>query len=453
MHGKLRHIVLIAFLLSLSLYVPAQNKKADGYMGLWYRYRRLSSGISYAGGMATFSSQHNPIAIYSAAVRKTFFVYCGTSSPDTSNLQVMVSYFDHKTGKVPKPVIVYDKMGVNDPQDNGTISIDSVGYIWIFISGRGRTRPGYIFKSRKPFSIDAFDLMKQGEIVFPQPWWIGNSFLLMQTKVKRGRELYWRTGDGKSWSPEQKLAGMGGHFQVTNVLGNTLFSAFNYCPDGNNDKRTNLYLVKTPDMGKTWLNVSGEIVKTPVEDIQNNSLIHDFKSEKKLVYINDLNFDNQGNPVILAIISPDSQGPAAPPKELTIIHWNENSWKISKICDVPHNQCYGSVYPEDDVWKVFAPSDEGSFRQGPGGEVAMWISNDKGKSWQKAANVTSKSVFNNSYVRRPLNASNRFYAFWSDGDPSRHSECRIYFTNEKGNKVWALPYTMKKEMERPVRIK
>lgn len=450
---RLRHIILSVILLSLCSYVPAQNKRADGYMGLWYRYARPSTGNSYSGGMATFSAQHNPLAIYSSTAKKTFFVYCGTQSPDTSHLQVMVSYFDHKTHRVPKPVIVFDKMGVNDPHDNGTISIDSGGYIWIFISGRGRTRPGYIFKSRMPYSIDSFDLMKEGEIVFPQPWWIsGSSFILMQTKVKRGRELYWRTGDGTNWEPEQKLAGMGGHFQVTNVFGKTLYSVFNYNPEGNNDKRTNLYLVKTSDMGKTWLNVAGEVIKTPLEDVQNNALLYD--SEKKLVYINDLNFDSEGNPVILAILSNDSgQEVGNLTHELSIFQWKDKKLNINKICNVPHNQCIASIYPEKDIWKVLSPYVEDPKKSDSVNEIVLWTSIDKGSSWQKAANVTSKSVFTNSYVRRPLNASDEFYSFWSDGDPLKRSECRIYFTNKKCNKVWALPYNMIKETERPERIK
>jgi hypothetical protein len=275
----------------------------------------------------------------------------------------------------------------------------------------------------------------------------------MQTKVKRGRELYWRTGDGNSWEPEQKLAGMGGHFQVTNVFGKTLYSVFNYNPEGNIDKRTNLYLVKTSDMGKTWLNVAGEVVKTPLEDVQNNALIYDSGKEKKLVYINDLNFDNEGNPVILAIISNDSGQEGILTHELSIFLWKDNTLSINKICSVPHNQCIGAVYPGKEIWKVLSPCVESSDKSDSVHEIVLWTSRDKGSSWQRATDVTSNSIFNNSYVRRPLNASDEFYSFWSDGDHKKRSECRIYFTNEKCNKVWAFPYKMSKEMQRPERIR
>ena len=122
---------------------------------------------------------------------------------------------------VPKPVIVYDKQGVDDPHDNAALSIDSEGFIWVFVSGRGTSRPGLIFRSSKPYAIDSFEMVLQGEMTYPQPWWVpGKGFLYMFTKYTKGRELYWSTSpDGKTWSTDQKLAGFGGHYQVTNMTG------------------------------------------------------------------------------------------------------------------------------------------------------------------------------------------------------------------------------------------
>jgi hypothetical protein len=158
----------------------AQNKKAEGYMGLWYKFGQpYEYGYKFSGGLATYSSQHNPMAQYIAREKKTFFVYSGTSAPDASHLQIMISYYDHRRNKVPRPVIVFDKMGVNDPQDNASLSVDSNGYLWVFISGRGRTRPGYIFRSDSPYSIESFSRIREGEILFPQAWWMKDSSFLM----------------------------------------------------------------------------------------------------------------------------------------------------------------------------------------------------------------------------------------------------------------------------------
>ena len=454
-----RHIILIlaCLLFGFSGELHGQNQRADGYKSLWAKSGPpLEYGFKYSGGMGTFSSQHKPLAIYSAESSKTFFVFSGTSNADESHLQIMVAYYDHKTHKVPKPVVVYDKMGVNDPQDNATISIDSRGYIWIFISGRARTRPGLIYKSNKPYSIDAFNEVMKGEMVFPQPWWMNDScFMLMHTKVTRGREIYWTsTTDGKTFAPSQKLAGMGGHYQLTNVFGNKLVSVFSYFPGGHLDSRTNIYYVQTEDFGRTWKTIDGRILATPLTDAHSEALVKDYESEKKLVYLKDLNFDSDGNPIILALISHDFRpGPSGDPREWMIIHWRDNKWNFSKVCESNHNYDMGSLYVEGIEWKMIAPTEKGPQVNRTGGEVVLWTSLDNGVTWIKTKNVTSGSKWNNSYVRRPVNEHKDFYAFWTDGDPEKISESRLYFTNKECSKVWVLPYQMKKDFEKPKRIK
>jgi len=75
----------------------------------------------------------------------------------------------------------------------------------------------------------------------------------------------------------------------------------------------------------------------------------------------------------------------------------------------------------------------------------MWISKNEGITWEKIRNVTSESVRNNSYVRRPLNAHKDFYAYWADGDADKLSESHLYFSNKKGDKVYELPYNMNED--------
>ena len=69
-------------------------------------------GDKYSGGLGTYTANHIPIAIYAAAVNKTFFVYGGTIK-DQKHLLIMASYYDHATGQVPRPTLVLDKQGVN----------------------------------------------------------------------------------------------------------------------------------------------------------------------------------------------------------------------------------------------------------------------------------------------------------------------------------------------------
>ncbi len=448
-------LALVAFI--FSGYTTAQNPKANGYKGIWFALGQPSQyGDKYSGGLGTYTANHVPMAIYAPEVKKTFFTYGGTTAKNEKHLLIIVSYFDHKKGVVPKPVIVYDKAGVDDPHDNASISIDTEGYLWVFVSGRNTRRPGIIFKSTVPYSIESFEQIREGEMTYPQPWWTGqNGFLYLFTKYTKGRELYWSTSaDGKTWAPDQKLAGMGGHYQTTNVRNGKLVSAFNYHPGGNVDKRTNLYVVMTDDNGKTWKTADGKVLQTPFTDTHCAALVRDYEAEKKLVYINDVNFDEAGNPIVLAVISNDFRpGPQGDPREWTIVHWKNRQWNFHKVCNSTHNYDMGSLYVEGKVWRIIGPTEAGPQKYGTGGEMALWESSDEGLSWKKIRNVTQNSVQNHSYARRPLQVHPDFYAFWADGNADQFSESKLYFCNRKGDKVGQLPYEMTSEFAKPKLLK
>jgi hypothetical protein len=267
--------------------------------------------------------------------------------------------------------------------------------------------------------------------------------------------LYWATSpDGINWSPDRKLAGMGGHYQVTNVRGNKLVSVFNYHPSGDVNKRTNLYVAVTEDKGETWKTVDGKVLQTPLADIHCQALVRDYQAEKKLVYINDLNFDSEGNPVILAVISNNFEpGPKGDPREWTLIHWKNGQWVYSKVCSSTHNYDMGSLYTEGKTWTIIGPTEPGPQHWGTGGEMALWQSADEGLTWKKIKDLTTNSRFNHSYARRPLNANDEFYAFWANGDADKISESHLYFSNKAGDKIFVLPYNMTEEWVKPERVK
>jgi hypothetical protein len=75
---------------------------ADGYQGI-----RYAIGIKYSGGFATYPQQIRPFAVYAPAVDKTFFCYGGKVEGQRS-IHHMLSWFDHKTGTVPRPRILMD---------------------------------------------------------------------------------------------------------------------------------------------------------------------------------------------------------------------------------------------------------------------------------------------------------------------------------------------------------
>lgn len=431
---------------------PAASPKYPGYQGIWFTLGQQGEfGDKYSGGLGTYTAKHKPIAFYSEKANKTFFVY-GGSKEGKRHLLIMASYYDHATGQVPQPTVVLDKQGVDDPHDNASITMDDEGHVWVFVSGRGRGRPGFKFRSHAPYSVDSFEQKTEEEITYPQPWYVsGEGFIHLFTKYTKGRELYWNNSvDGETWTEDQKLAGMGGHYQNSGAAQGKVYSAFNMHPGGNVDLRTNLYFVWSKDFGKTWETVDGTPLEMPLVDPQCAALVRDYRAEKRMVYMKDIGLDTAGNPVILYITSSHHMpGPQGDPRTLTVAHWTDGAWQYHEISSTTHNYDMGSLYIEGDLWRVIAPVLPGPQRLGAGGEVAIFESTDAGAHWTQTRQVTQDSRYNHSYVRRPVNAHDDFYAFWADGDPDAMSESHLYFTNRTGETVWQLPYTMTEPMATP----
>lgn len=417
----------------------------DGYRGIWFTLGQFSEhGDKYSGGLGTYTANHVPMAVYAPEVHKTFFTYGGTVK-DRRYLLIMASYYDHGTGQVPQPTLVHDKGGVDDPHDNASLALDAEGHVWVFVSGRARTRPGFIYRSRAPYSMASFQLIKQDEITYPQPWCVpGKGFLLLFTKYTNGRELYWQTSsNGLHWSAHQKLAGIGGHYQVSQARGTKIGTFFNRHPGGNVDRRTDLYYVQTEDFGATWTTVDGRPLSLPLTTTKNPALVIDYAAQQKLVYTCDLNFDTNGYPVMLYILSRGwAPGPTNGPRVWTVTRWTGSQWLTSAVCESDHNYDMGSLYILPDRWVIIGPTQPGPQAWQTGGELALWTSTDLGRTWTLTRQITTNSLYNHTYARRPLRATDPFSVFWADGDPKQLSPSRLYFANLEGTQVRRLPYHM-----------
>jgi hypothetical protein len=141
------------------------NGKDTGYRGIWYMNQPSGDEYvyKYSGGLGTYCAKHKPFAVYCEKVNKTFFCYGGTTTDSNRKLLHMVSYYDHKTGMVPRPTILLDKK-TSDAHDNPVISVDDNGYIWIFSTSHGTSRPSYIHKSSKPYDVSNFELINATKI-------------------------------------------------------------------------------------------------------------------------------------------------------------------------------------------------------------------------------------------------------------------------------------------------
>lgn len=455
LNGYVAGVILIA--MSVGAMPKQPGYPFDGFRGIWY-FNQPSNDeyvYKYSGGLGTYCAKHIPMAWYAPEVNKTFFCYGGTDAKNSTLLH-MVSYFDHTTGHVARPTLLLDKQ-TDDAHDNPVINLDDKGYIWIFSSSHGRQRRSYISRSEKPYDIDTFKLMWTGNFSYPEPFYYpGKGFLFVHTWYVKGRGNYIMTSnpDGTEWSDRKCTAYFEeGHYQISWQWKNKKTGiAFNQHPKGKGlNWRTNVYYMESDDFGATWKTASGQILNTPLTNKVNPALVLEYESQKRNCYIKDVQFDSKGNPIILFVLSKGYQsGPANGPREWRTVRWTGSEWQECCTGIVSgNNYDTGPIYIESDTtWRIIGPTQLGPQPYNPGGEIAMWLTENAGESWRKVKQLTKDSEMNHTYVRRPVNAHPDFYGFWADGHGRKPSESHLYFCNQKGD-VFRLPQTMVNDFAMP----
>jgi len=446
----------------------ALNAKADGYRGIWYMNQPSGDEYvyKYSGGLGTYCAKHQPFAVYRPEVEKTFFCYGGTSGESDRQLLHMVSYYDHRTGQVPRPTILLDKQ-TSDAHDNPVISVDAEGRVWIFSTSHGTGRPSYVHRSLEPYDIDRFERVQatrrtasgEAEITnfsYMQAWHLpGRGFACFFTRYRWPVDrtiCFMKSPDGEAWSPWQRLAVIArGHYQISAAAGDRAGCAFNVHPDPEGlNWRTDLYYLETGDGGETWRAAGGRTLEVPLSEVANAALVRDYRAEGLRVYLKDIDYDADGRPVILYLTSRGYEaGPRNDPRTWTTARWTGAAWEIRPAMRSDNNYDMGSLYLEPEgTWRVIAPTGTGPQPYNPGGEMVMWISADRGESWTLARQLTEGSPRNHTYARRPVDAHPDFYALWADGHGRQPSESSLYFCDRDGT-VRVLPREMRGPFAEP----
>jgi hypothetical protein len=456
---KLKIFFISIFFTVIGKSQSLENKKISGYRPIWFELnQKYEYGDKYSGALGTYTAKHHPLALFAAEVNKTFFVYGGTKSAESKHLLCMIGAYDHTSGLVSQPMVVCDKMGVDDPHDNPSILIDDEGYIWVFVSGRGRVRMGFKYKSKKPYNIDGFEKITTEEMTYPQPKKMGITFFNFFTKYTGVRQLYFeKSENGIQWTDDTMLAAIpekkgqkSGHYQISAQFKEKKTATFfNRHPNGIVDQRTDLYYLETEDNGNTWTSADKQPIPIPITKKNSPSRVVDYASLKKNIYLKDTVFDSWGRPICLYIRSKGHEpGPENEPYEWCITKWNGSQWTTHVITTSDHNYDMGSLLIDKEKLYLVGPTAVGAQEWGVGGELQIWKSDDWGTNWIKVKDLTQNSDFNHSYVRKSENFKAPFVFFWADGDAHQFSKSELFFGNLEG-KIWKLPYNMEKESELP----
>lgn len=472
----LRSLVAVLLLCAASFWAidvgaeTIETRPETGYRGIWYFNQPQNDALKYkySGGFATYPQQHIPMAVYAPQVRKTFFCY-GAAGDSPKQIRNMIGWYDHASGEVCRPRVVLER-GTNDAHYNPTMAIDGKGHVYVFCNSHGRGvelrrddpthGKSFVYRSVKPNSIERFERVVSDNFSYSQAWPVeGRGLLWLHTLYEQGRRrLFWRTSaDGLKWTEPNPLVAMRhGSYQISWVDRDRVATAFDVHPEkGGLNARTNIYYLETRDFGQTWRTVDGKVVATPLKDpdAAAGALMHDFERDGLLVYLKDLTFDANGRPVILYLTTRGyKSGPEAGPRVWWTARWDGGEWERRRIAESDHNYDHGSLYIESDgTWRVIAPTDPGPQPHSTGGGIVVRVSSDQGKSWKRQQQWPIDNGRNQTYVRRPLNAHDAFYAYWADGDALQRSDSSIYFAT-KGGKVYRLPRDMKAVRERVEKV-
>ncbi len=288
----------------------------DGFRGIWYYNQRVGPPYhyKYSGGFATYPQQLVAFAEYRPEVEKTFFIYGGTRR--NGSLLHCLSYYDHRTGRVARPRVLLDKL-TRDAHDNPVLSIDDDGYLWTFSNTHGTAGMSYIHRSKRPYGIDDFELVRVRNFSYGQPWHLsGQGFVFLHTLYASGRGIYVsRSPAGRDWTEPFRLIDiLNGSYEISRRHGDTIGMAFNIHPniDGQPvNRRTNLYYMATTDGGRTWQNAGGEPLQLPLGEVANDALVFAYARPVDLEPTDDAEqraTRDRGHPTRL------SQGPRVHPR-------------------------------------------------------------------------------------------------------------------------------------------
>ncbi|MDA0746091.1 MAG: BNR-4 repeat-containing protein [bacterium] len=416
--------------------------EVDDYRGVWYSCGTANvlpgKKYVYSGPMASYSAWHRPMAVYAAEVRKTFFVY---GNPENAPA---IGYYDHKEKAFSRPVI----LGSNPDMDahrNPTIQIDEDGYIYVFYGAHGH--PTKTLRSAKPFDISTWDTradISDPKTSYPEPFQLLPGEMFVSYRQDPGWRCRWSSDGAKTWSDPLDVVAFEGCAIYAMTIGDmgtyprAVHLVWSRLGGGTEEeirtkhlwaRRYHLYYARSEDGGRTWLRSDGTPYELPITEDSAEKL---YDCGERGVWLKDIQVDAQGSPNVLFL----DGDPHTYVSQWKLARFTGGGWQFSDIAESDHMYDDGAlvILAEDD-FRVYGPV-TASQPVEDGGEIEVYQSRDKGRTWEHTASLTSGSEYSHNNVKGVFNPgadSGEFRMFWSYGDslwPAASEEVRMFYYGE-----------------------
>jgi hypothetical protein len=201
----------------------------DGYRGIWYMNQPLKS--EHATNTAAASPPTRSGTCRSRFPRRgaekdvlRLRRLGGQYLRSKDELQHLVSYYDHATGTVPRPVRIVQKR-TEDAHDNPTLSIDADGHLYVFSSAHGTSPPVLPPQIEAPYDITEWELIVTELLLHPAVVPAGVAALPLPPHALREGRAHTQLedlADGRTWTAPQLFAHIEmGDYQLSARQGST----------------------------------------------------------------------------------------------------------------------------------------------------------------------------------------------------------------------------------------
>jgi len=415
------------------------------FRGVWYGSGRQNTlpghSFVYAGGKATYSAWHRPMAVYAPKVNKTFFVF-----GDAQN-RPAISVFEHDTSRFAKPLA----LGTNpdgNAHRNPSLLIDEDGYLYVFYGYHGGGQPIHVLRSLYPYDITSCTHMSDltdGNGSYANPWELQRGEIVVPHRQPTGWCFKKTRDQAVTWSDTVELASFSTYEGTSTVYGLTtgetgpfprsIHFAWSRLGGGSEEairtkhlwaRRYNLYYACSDDGGDTWRRTDGSVYELPISEDAAEKI---YDSGEHGTWIKDIAIAPGVGPLILSL-----DGDADTYRSTwKIARRTDNGWDIVDLTTSDHMYDAGAfcVLSADDIrlYGPSAPAQAGC----DGGNIEEWQSTDHGKTWNKLRILTHDREKSHNHVKTVLNhelSDGQFRIMWSCGDgqsPPDDKEVTMYY--------------------------